>query len=44
MWCPNDKRWVGLVSHQKFVGFVRGGMKTQYRCELCNKVLDGPRF
>jgi hypothetical protein len=39
--CGNN---VGLASKQKFVGFARGGMKTQYRCMTCNRVLDGPRF
>lgn len=34
----------GMKSKQKFVGLARGGMKTQYRCTHCAKVLDGPRF
>jgi len=34
----------GMTSKQKFVGFARGGMKTQYRCMGCMRVLDGPRF
>lgn len=34
----------GMTSHQKFVGIVRGGTKTQYRCMTCTKTLDGPRF
>jgi hypothetical protein len=35
---------MGMTSKQKFVGLARGGMKTQYRCMKCNRVLDGPRF
>jgi hypothetical protein len=42
--CPTDKRMVGMTIKQKFVGFARGGTKTQYRCMHCNRVLDGPRF
>lgn len=34
----------GTTSKQKFVGMLRGGTKTQYRCMVCDKVLDGPRF
>lgn len=42
--CPRCKRYVGTRSKQKFVGMARGGMKTQYRCMNCDRVLDGPRF
>jgi hypothetical protein len=42
--CPACQANVGLDSKQKFVGFVRGGTKTQYRCKQCARVLDGPRF
>lgn len=42
--CPRCKDLVGLTSKQKFVGVLRGGMKTQYGCMRCYKVLDGPRF
>lgn len=42
--CPTDKRHVGVTSKQKFVGLMRGGTKTQYRCMHCGRVLDGPRF
>lgn len=43
-YCPTDKRYVGLTSKQKFVGLMRGGHQTQYRCISCDRVLDGPRF
>lgn len=43
-YCPNDKRLVGTTSRQKFVGLLRGGMKTQFRCTHCDRVLDGPTF
>lgn len=33
-----------MTSRQTFVGVLRGGMMTQYRCMICGKVLDGPRF
>jgi hypothetical protein len=43
-YCPRCNDFVGVSSHQKYVGFARGGMKTQLRCLNCNKVVDGPRF
>lgn len=43
-WCPNCKDGVGTSHKEKFVGVLRGGIKTQYRCMRCGKVLDGPRF
>lgn len=42
--CPRCKQKVATVSKQKFVGVVRGGMKTQVRCATCNTILDGPRW
>lgn len=42
--CPTCQQIVGLNSRQKFVGWVRGGMKTQYRWQQCNLVLHGPRW
>lgn len=42
--CRRCGKPVGVVAHQKFVGLMRGGMKTQYRCQDCGLVLDGPRF
>ncbi|MGH2895364.1 MAG: DUF2510 domain-containing protein [Solirubrobacteraceae bacterium] len=35
---------MGVATRQKFVGMVRGGMKTQSRCLGCNRILDGPRW
>jgi hypothetical protein len=43
-YCHRCKDFVGVSSHEKFVGLVRGGMRTQLRCLNCNKVVDGPRF
>lgn len=42
--CPAEGRLVGMTTKQKFVGVLRGGTKTQYRCMHCDRVLDGPRF
>ena len=42
--CSQCQTTVGTVARQKFVGLVRGGMKTQLSCLQCGKVLDGPRF
>lgn len=42
--CWKCRQVVGLTTKQKFVGWMRGGTKTQYRCMTCNEVLDGPRF
>lgn len=42
--CPRCVAMRGLTSKQKFVGVLRGGTKTQYRCKQCAKILDGPRF
>jgi hypothetical protein len=39
-YCSNCKANVGMTSKQKFVGIVRGGTKTQYRCM---KLRQGPR-
>jgi hypothetical protein len=43
-WCARCGEHVAMTSKQKFVGVLRGGMKTQYRCAKCGTVLDGPRF
>jgi hypothetical protein len=43
-YCPRCEDFVGVSSHQKFVGMLRGGMKTQLRCLNCDRVVDGPRF
>lgn len=43
-YCSRCDDLVAMTSKQKFVGIARGGMKTQYRCARCSKVLDGPRF
>jgi hypothetical protein len=42
--CPHCKQKVGVVTRQKFVGLIRGGMKTRLRCLSCDRVLDGPRL
>lgn len=42
--CPRCNDLVGMDHSEKFVGLLRGGTKTQYRCMECGKVLDGPRF
>jgi hypothetical protein len=42
--CRTCRMPMGMTSKQKFVGIVRGGMKTQYRCMKCRHILDGPRF
>lgn len=42
--CSSCREHVGVTSKQKFVGMARGGMKTQYRCMKCGRVVDGPRF
>lgn len=42
--CPRCRTLVGTTSKQKFVGALRGGMKTQVRCAVCSTVLDGPRW
>ena len=42
--CPECKTLVGMSSKQKFVGVLRGGMKTQYKCLRCRRTLDGPIF
>lgn len=43
-YCPRCEGKVGVVARQKFVGMLRGGMKTQLRCMKCGRVLDGPRL
>lgn len=43
-YCPGCRSVVGMTAKQKFVGMARGGMKTQYRCMTCGRVLDGPRW
>lgn len=42
--CQRCGENVGFVTRQKFVGLLRGGMKTQLRCMTCDLVLDGPRW
>ena len=43
-WCAHCKEFVATTGRQKFVGLLRGGTKTQYRCTRCKRVVDGPRF
>jgi hypothetical protein len=43
-YCSRCEDFVGVTSHEKSVGLIRGGVKTQLRCLNCNKVVDGPRF
>lgn len=43
-YCRSCGKHRGVTSKQKFVGLARGGMKTQYRCMVCGRVVDGPRF
>ena len=43
-YCKSCGQNVGMTSKQKFVGLIRGGMKTQFRCMKCDRVLDGPRM